>query len=1614
MNWLHFSDFHIGGARAPQANALKSLVETVAFLCKESGQPIDTVFLAGDLAYSGKQQEYERFRDDFYFPLMAIPMVSKAMVIAIPGNHDVDCSVGVPIAWETIGKRKQDIFFAEDDDGRSARKHRAEVFEAYWKFVTENNIRSPNPFHEVSSYYEIPELPVTILATNTAFFSDEMEHLRPRSTPIPLPSMRHFVKSEPPSKPLLILGHHSPDAFIPDQFKNFKAFLSEKKAFYLHGHEHDPSVTVKGDGTVRTIGFGATYLQSLESSSEGSYKNCFTSCSLAERLLITAFSWEAGSWKNTTSLQFTDCEVVEKVPFERVGVALPSIKGGSYEAPVQTALSKVPRAHPRPASILPIAAPNEDLWMQLVQMSDSVRQITQQGAFTVTELPEKDGKWNALLEVNQLRHLLVCIPGANHVLSAKEVETLNTRLDTEDLQSVIVISLGIFSDEARAMYLRLQTRKQMEILVNADLATHADRILSAEQRRHIRELDAAIATVRLLVTHNEVLCLIVSGRGVSTSFYLLAGDGSVLAATTPVVTALRKGNVDLLRAAYAGENHQQLLNVGPSFDENEYLQKSFDEYNSTKYAALANIGIRFSDLPLKELYVSAIASEVADNTNGRLEAFVDDHLAKFPASDALKSHIRNQLLSTFSHDAHQETSDAREFCQKYGSVLLTGDPGSGKTCFVKSEILAYCERAAGTALDQGERDWHSVHVPIMLQLSELVSELDFETAGLFAIASRLSERRGLHFPEEHMLALALQGRLALFFDGLDEVVSIERRALVVRRINDLVTEYLPFGNRIVVTSRPAAVHLVNLLPALHKLELQGLSESNIRTLAERVLSLRVVDSVEGPFVDEKKIAGKENTLVERLMRDCEQNPGVGRLAQNPLLLTLLILIYANSGPLSAKRHLIYEEAIKTLSTVRGREAGHSQISAQDLRERLGAIALSVYKRESGLLPTRGEVRPQVQAVMERQRGEKVEALEADAFIQKVAESTGLITIGGRQDEGNDDAVVTFMHHSFLEYFAAIGLSLNLEEVEIEKLVHEPRWREILTLLSGIIGENADIAPILTRFLQAVTDVTEVDAKLLLFSMDCALESEIPSESAQRLLARAINKAVKNGPARIDPWVQAEIGRRLGSLLESCGSGEFERSLVDLIGSAETDHSAAAIRIAGYACENGFRAESLTKAVNTASARNEDGIAGAICWAASQSESFRTDATLHIISSNLTRTKKRKQYAFDAIAKIPALAAKHWAEIINGIDDDDGGVKKAASNAAVQAGINGDLVAMNTAKKDILVRALRFYDFTSNQERHPVTVKRETLERLLESGDRRNRLIGIGLLPMSDQSEIYVFDHLFGILRERDDREEIVAALDALRFSGDALSLFNVSDIKIINEWLQRGTSDIRAAAIRLLGMFNRDLTAVNVLLRLDADKMLTDEFVARLAALGGARVSKADACNAVGVELEQLLDPKAGRGKEHSRRMYACLDALRRLEENVPDRLVGKITRLVEDYRVDSSVRGRALIAVPAASIPSVHVVKRITEWLEKGAPEFELELVQLPGVLAKKCRQNVDYVIACVGSLADLRQSAIKLHKKVSARQSSSDNELKVTELRSGIEDVTSIIVAFNEFIEK
>lgn len=95
VRWLHISDAHFHRDRPYGENkVVNSFLTTLRQQrslpeARRLGPAPDLVFFTGDIAYSGRTEEYERARD-FFDELLALLSLGRDRLFFIPGNHDVD------------------------------------------------------------------------------------------------------------------------------------------------------------------------------------------------------------------------------------------------------------------------------------------------------------------------------------------------------------------------------------------------------------------------------------------------------------------------------------------------------------------------------------------------------------------------------------------------------------------------------------------------------------------------------------------------------------------------------------------------------------------------------------------------------------------------------------------------------------------------------------------------------------------------------------------------------------------------------------------------------------------------------------------------------------------------------------------------------------------------------------------------------------------------------------------------------------------------------------------------------------------------------------------------------------------------------------------------------------------------------------------------------------------------------------------------------------------------------------------------------------------------------------------------------------------------------------
>lgn len=118
VRFLHISDIHLRPQRVKRYDQDRVLRGLLAFLERDRGSfPLDLIFVTGDLAQSGKADEYALVVD-LLKRVLEITAVPPERMFVVPGNHDVDRDVG---RWllRTLSRDEEAITFFEEPRSRA-------------------------------------------------------------------------------------------------------------------------------------------------------------------------------------------------------------------------------------------------------------------------------------------------------------------------------------------------------------------------------------------------------------------------------------------------------------------------------------------------------------------------------------------------------------------------------------------------------------------------------------------------------------------------------------------------------------------------------------------------------------------------------------------------------------------------------------------------------------------------------------------------------------------------------------------------------------------------------------------------------------------------------------------------------------------------------------------------------------------------------------------------------------------------------------------------------------------------------------------------------------------------------------------------------------------------------------------------------------------------------------------------------------------------------------------------------------------------------------------------------------------------------------------------------
>jgi predicted NACHT family NTPase len=367
--------------------------------------------------------------------------------------------------------------------------------------------------------------------------------------------------------------------------------------------------------------------------------------------------------------------------------------------------------------------------------------------------------------------------------------------------------------------------------------------------------------------------------------------------------------------------------------------------------------------------------------------------------------------------------------EQHSKLMVLGKPGAGKTTFLKY-----------LAMQCIEGEFQKERFPIFITLKEF-AEAPEKPNLLKYITERLSEC-DLTDADVKAKQLLKQGKVLVLLDGLDEVRE-ENTKSVLDQVQEFSYQFST--NQLIITCRIAAKEYT--FQGFTEVEVADFDSEQIATFAQN-------------WFQSKKDAVKGKRFIEKL----EENKPIQELATNPLLLTLLCLVFGEAGDFPANRSELYTEGVDVLlkkwDVGRNieRDKVYKELSLQGKENLLSHIALTTFEQKNYFFKKK-TVEDYIADFIRNLRNANTapEALELDseAILKSIEAQHGLLV-------ARATGIYSFSHLTFHEYFAAREIKERSDWAKLAEHVAEKRWREVFLLTTGMVRSADDLLKLMKQ------------------------------------------------------------------------------------------------------------------------------------------------------------------------------------------------------------------------------------------------------------------------------------------------------------------------------------------------------------------------------------------------------------------------------------------------------------------------------------------------------------------------------------------------------------------------
>lgn len=372
----------------------------------------------------------------------------------------------------------------------------------------------------------------------------------------------------------------------------------------------------------------------------------------------------------------------------------------------------------------------------------------------------------------------------------------------------------------------------------------------------------------------------------------------------------------------------------------------------------------------------------------------------------------------------------------YNKLVILGDPGSGKSTILK--YICYkicCDRLSNKPIAD--------LVPIIIKGSEYAKY--FYTTGK-PLAEFIIDQIDKKYENLFLEALETK-KLFVLIDGIDEINGIRLRQDVCSKINSFISQYSDI--KIIVSSRIVGYQESRLSGYFYHFQVKGFNITQIENFAENWYK----SIAENSDNDRKLARIKANELINAIV----SNNSVLRMANNPLLATIIALIHYQGSKLPERRASLYDIATSTFleNWVRQRETEkNSNFDKESLIEILSPVAFYIQDKYSTGLIAENELRELLEIEYKKiypHTSTKEVKKELNILINFLREDAGFLFEKGLNEDG--ESLFGFVHLTFQEYFAAIEFVAKWKEGNLNKTFHKylfnSNWSEVIILTASL-------------------------------------------------------------------------------------------------------------------------------------------------------------------------------------------------------------------------------------------------------------------------------------------------------------------------------------------------------------------------------------------------------------------------------------------------------------------------------------------------------------------------------------------------------------------------------------